>query len=315
MPCLQHNRKPKEPARLHSSIDKRLQKSTTDSEEKDKIGGELTKPQQPVPKMKRPMKSPKIKPNYGTKAGGMMLKKLTLQRGFTWGSRSGCLTTRNSKGTKKIDFTKPKPENTKLMSIKEHSSSLSKTQKKSTMKNSKSMEKEKSKKSKEMSSNSHKNSKSRSLKIIEEMKMQAPVENWIEKPEEPNDQPEDSLLYQKEFLEDCNLFIQNDARPSFISNDVSKPDINDDMEVISLLGDLDEKTSELEDPFAMGTENILQEVHDEMIQRSISKISLIKRNSMEQSAIDSMVLGSKEENKIADKEKDQKEKIGYFEGD
>ena len=77
------------------------------------------------------------------------------------------------------------------------------------------------------------------------------------------------------------------------------------MEVISLLGDLDEKMSELEDPFALGTENIMQDVlQDEMIQRSISKISMIKRNSMEQSAIDSMVLGSKEENKITDKEKD-----------
>lgn len=47
----------------------------------------------------------------------------------------------------------------------------------------------------------------------------------------------------------------------------------------------------------------------------MSKISMIKRNSMEQSVIDSMVLGSKEESKIMDKSKEQKERIGYIEGD
>jgi hypothetical protein len=66
-------------------MEKRNQKSTTDSEEKDRMGAEGTQGNPPAQtqaaqgntqKQRRPVRQPKIKPNYGTKAGGMMMRKL-----------------------------------------------------------------------------------------------------------------------------------------------------------------------------------------------------------------------------------------------
>ena len=56
------------------SADKKFQKSTTDSEEKDKFGADMNAV--PIIKPRKPIKQPKIKPNYGTKSGGMFLRKM-----------------------------------------------------------------------------------------------------------------------------------------------------------------------------------------------------------------------------------------------
>jgi hypothetical protein len=89
MPCLQDSCRLRQFEGKPLSTEKRNQKSTTDSEEKDRIGadsGQTTAQPQAQPsqanaqRAKRLVRQPKIKPNYGTKAGGMMMRKLNMQK-------------------------------------------------------------------------------------------------------------------------------------------------------------------------------------------------------------------------------------------
>lgn len=76
MPCYKHQIQKRQEKSTNSN--KQQQKSTTDSEDKEK---ELSVSQmQQTSRPKKPVRQPKIKPNYNTKSGGSFMKNLAIQK-------------------------------------------------------------------------------------------------------------------------------------------------------------------------------------------------------------------------------------------